>query len=114
MVLTPPTSLLSTVGVDTTSSIVVLPLIAATCVCPGVGGLRPGGRRGSSSMASAGTHEVSLSLLRELLRFVSRGPRSVPRPPPHLREAPRPAAALHSTVGEETAGKGIRNGCQIG
>lgn len=115
MVLTPPTSLLSTVSVDTTSSIVVLP--AHSCqVCVSGGGWHSSqeDHRGSSSVAFAGKHEVALSLLRELLRFVSHESHGVPRPPPHPREAPRPAFALHSSVGEETAGKDFGNGCQTG
>lgn len=75
-------------------------------------------RRGGSSVAFAGKHEVRLSLLphteRELLWFVSHGPRGVPRPPPHPREAPRPAFALHSSVGEEIAGQVIGKGYHIG
>ena len=113
MVLTPPTSLLSTVSVDTTSSIVALP--AHSCqVCVSGSGWHSSqkDRRGSSSMAFPGKHEVPLSLLRELLRFVSQGSRGVPQPPLHPREAPRPAFALHSSVGEETSGKDIGNGCQ--
>lgn len=65
-------------------------------------------------MAFAGKHEVPLSLLRELLWFGSHGSRGVPRPPPHPREAPRPAFALHSSVGEEITGKDIGNRCQTG
>ena len=45
-VLTPPTPRLSTVSVDPTSSIVGLSLIAAVCVCPAVGGLKPGEPQG--------------------------------------------------------------------
>ena len=87
MVLTPPTSLLSTVSVDTTSSIVVLP--AQSCqVCVSRGGWHSSqeDRRGGSSVAFAGKHEVPLSLLRELLWFGSHGSRGVPRPPPHPRD----------------------------